>query len=55
MSIVWATWCGPCIAEFPHSKALKRQFEDKEEIAFLYVSVDNDEEKWRAFLENDQI
>ena len=51
---VWATWCGPCIAEFPHSKALKRQFEDKEEIAFLYVSVDNDEEKWRAFLENDQ-
>ena len=51
---VWATWCKPCIQEFPHSKKLRKQFEGREEVVFLYVSVDNDEEKWRAFLKNDQ-
>lgn len=48
---VWATWCGPCIAEFPHSKDLKRQFEDIEEVVFLYVSTDAEQEKWKNYLQ----
>jgi thiol-disulfide isomerase/thioredoxin len=51
---VWATWCRPCIAEFPHSKELKRQFEGNEEVVFLYVSTDADEEKWKKYLQENQ-
>ncbi|SFZ91535.1 AhpC/TSA family protein [Flaviramulus basaltis] len=37
---VWATWCGPCIAEIPSLKKLEKQFEDKN-IAFVSISVDD--------------
>lgn len=50
---VWATWCGPCIEEFPYSKKLQQQFEGNEEVEFLYVSVDidRDVEKWKKMVE----
>ena len=46
----WATWCGPCIAEFPHLKLLYQKYKDK---GFEIVSfnVDADQEKLLAFLE----
>ncbi|UBM58946.1 TlpA family protein disulfide reductase [Marinilongibacter aquaticus] len=45
----WASWCGPCHAEFPHSKMLYDRFskKQKKEVVFLYVSVDKDLEKWK--------
>lgn len=46
----WATWCGPCIAEFPNSIALKKKLEGRSDIVFLYVSVDEEEDKWINFL-----
>lgn len=52
---VWATWCGPCLAEFPSSKVLKAEYEDRDDIVFMYVSIDDlkDKEKWLNFLKND--
>jgi thiol-disulfide isomerase/thioredoxin len=52
---VWATWCGPCLAEFPHSKTLKAEYEDNADVVFMYVSIDDakDHDKWLKFLEND--
>jgi thiol-disulfide isomerase/thioredoxin len=47
---LWATWCGPCLAEFPHSKKLIRHYRDNPEVAFVFVSGDADEGKWKAFL-----
>lgn len=49
---VWATWCGPCIAEFPIAKELKARFADADDVIFLYVSVDVEEkkEKWKTDL-----
>ena len=47
---VWATWCAPCLQEFPHSEKLQQQFEDNNQVVFLYVSVDSDQEKWRKMV-----
>ena len=48
----WATWCGPCVAEIPHSKKLKEKFVDNENVVFMYVSVDNEDsiDDWKAFV-----
>ena len=45
----WASWCGPCRAEFPNSKKLHASLseKEKEKIVFLYISIDDDAEKWK--------
>ena len=45
----WASWCGPCIAEFRHEESL-HNFLSKNGIEVLYVSVDQPgfREKWAA-------
>lgn len=48
----WATWCGPCRRQMPHSKKLKKHFEGQD-VAFLYISVDKKMETWLAFLEKE--
>ena len=35
----WATWCGPCIEEFPHFVELLKTYEDDEDIVFLTVAT----------------
>ena len=47
---IWATWCGPCRAEFPWAKELKKRFEGNNEVVFLYASVDEDSKAWGKFL-----
>lgn len=41
----WASWCGPCIREMPHSKNVQKHFKDKN-VVFLYLSTDVEHEKW---------
>ena len=51
----WASWCGPCLQQIPHAKELKKRMADQEDLVFLYVSVDNDEEAWRNMVANREI
>jgi thiol-disulfide isomerase/thioredoxin len=44
---VWATWCGPCVEEIPHSIQLQKEFENNPDVIFLNVSVDSNVEAWR--------
>ena len=37
----WATWCGPCIAEMPHSKRLQEELKDKNVVFVFLCSQDN--------------
>lgn len=46
----WATWCGPCVGEFPSSKKMIKRYKDNPEVVFLFVSVDNNLEKWKVYL-----
>lgn len=42
----WASWCVPCIREFPASKELRRQY-PAQELAIVYLSIDQDAGKWQ--------
>jgi thiol-disulfide isomerase/thioredoxin len=48
---VWATWCGPCVAEFKYSIKLSEKFAGNNDIVFLYVSKDGKEIAWKKFLQ----
>ncbi len=39
----WATWCGPCLAEFPGSKALEEELHDSD-VAFVYICLESERE-----------
>jgi thiol-disulfide isomerase/thioredoxin len=47
----WATWCGPCVEQFPHTVELSKKY-DPAELAVVSVSMDepSDQEKVLAFL-----
>jgi len=41
---LWATWCPPCIREFPHIVRLRRQYH-ADGLAVLLVSLDREEQR----------
>ena len=45
----WATWCGPCVMEMPHVKALAAKHA-KNDFAILGVSLDHERAKLDAFI-----
>ncbi len=51
----WASWCGPCMREVPYAKELKKRLEGEDDLVFLYVSVDTDEQAWRRTVEEREI
>lgn len=53
---IWATWCGPCIAEIPALKKLEHDLEGSD-IVFMSISVDQqkDREKWINMVNNKEL
>ncbi|MFO7979100.1 MAG: TlpA disulfide reductase family protein [Bacteroidales bacterium] len=51
----WASWCGPCMREMPHAKELKERLAGEEDLVYLYISVDTDEEAWRKTVAQHEI
>ncbi|GAB2569668.1 TlpA family protein disulfide reductase [Spirosoma areae] len=49
---VWASWCGPCRAEFPFSRQLHDRLTKKQQdqVVFLYLSIDDTEDAWKKAL-----
>jgi thiol-disulfide isomerase/thioredoxin len=44
---LWATWCGPCLAEMPHYDELKNKYKANPDIAFVSLSIDDGVELWK--------
>lgn len=47
---LWATWCGPCIAEFPAMEKLKARYKDNPNVVFVTISIDDDKDAWKKKL-----
>jgi len=54
---VWATWCGPCKAQFPFLKAIEEEYHDNKNIVFVGVSLDKAEvkQKWLDLIKKEQL
>ncbi|GGH49870.1 hypothetical protein GCM10007423_52160 [Dyadobacter endophyticus] len=52
---IWATWCGPCVEEFPNSKKVQADFKGNDQVAFLYVSVDRDTLAWKKMVASGKV
>lgn len=52
---IWATWCGPCMMEMKNAKKLKERFQDNGNVVFLYLSIDENENKWRNMIKRNEI
>lgn len=53
---LWATWCGPCIAEIPYLKKLEKDYHDKN-ITFVSISIDEKSkyETWRQMVKDKEL
>lgn len=49
---VWATWCGPCVEEFPIITELAEKHEDDLEVMFISGDFPKDTSRVKSFLEN---
>jgi thiol-disulfide isomerase/thioredoxin/tetratricopeptide (TPR) repeat protein len=47
----WATWCGPCRAQYPLYEEVKKRFKDRKDVVFLAINSDEDTSLVRPFLE----
>lgn len=52
----WASWCSPCRYEMKNgSPKLHAKLADNKDVVFLYISIDDNEDKWRQAIKEDQI
>lgn len=46
---MWATWCGPCLAEIPSLKKMEESYHGKN-ITFVSISVDKNKDAWQKMV-----
>ncbi|KAA6326440.1 Thiol-disulfide oxidoreductase ResA [termite gut metagenome] len=53
----WGIFCGPCIANIQHNKALRSKYKDHEEVAFIFVTSDVESplDRYDKFVEEQEL
>ncbi len=51
---MWASWCGPCRAEFPHLKKAYKYYH-KKGFEIFALSLDSDEESWFKAMDKENV
>ncbi|MGJ1387928.1 TlpA family protein disulfide reductase [Sphingobacterium spiritivorum] len=52
----WASWCSPCRYEMKNgSPKLHSRLADNKDVVFLYISIDDSEEKWHQAIQEDKV
>ena len=53
---VWATWCGPCVTEFPDFITINRMYSPRRDFEFISISADDPDNKAKVlkFLKTSQ-
>jgi len=53
---VWATWCGPCLAEVPSLQKVEKQYHGKN-IEFVSISIDTEKarDSWRKMVTDKEL
>ena len=49
---LWATWCPPCVAEIPSIERLYQDFSNRDDVAFLLISLDRSPDAAKRFVES---
>jgi thiol-disulfide isomerase/thioredoxin len=54
---VWATWCGPCRAQFPYLREIEHEYANNKDLVFVGVSLDKVEvkEKWMDMIKKENL
>jgi thiol-disulfide isomerase/thioredoxin len=52
---VWATWCGPCRAQFPFLKQIEEEYADNKDVVFVGISLDKADvkQKWKDMIKKE--
>jgi len=52
---VWATWCAPCIEEFPEIVEIQRKYEDSLQVIFISADFADSRERALQFLKDHDV
>ena len=54
---VWATWCGPCKAQFPFMKEIEHEYANNKDMVFVGVSLDKVDvkQKWLDMIKKEKL
>ncbi len=52
---VWATWCAPCVEEFPHLVELQETYEDELQVIFVSADFPDSRDRALSFLKEQNV